>query len=187
MDTLAHGLWSFLLFHKQRWKYWALFFGLLPDLSSWTIYLFYNIITGSFARGPPDPFNVPDWVWTLYGLSHSIFIFMIVFVALWLIFKKIQWIIIPWIIHILMDVPTHSREFLPTPFLWPISTWYFPGFSWGNGWFLIPNYSLLIIGYLYFFVYMPLKGGRSAKKEATKTRNKPKKTVKKNIKKRKKK
>jgi hypothetical protein len=193
MDFFAHGFWSFLLFHRQRWKYWAIFFGMLPDISSWFIFSIYNMITNSvqWGAGHPDFSGVPNWTWTLYGLSHSVIVFMVVFALLYLIFRKIKWVIFPWLVHILLDIPTHSREFLPTPFLWPISTWHFPGFSWGQRWFMILNYSLLALGYTYFFIYIPwqekkivsamttLKKPKARKRKTQRKRTSPRKKVKK--------
>ena len=34
--------------------------------------------------------------------------------------------------------------FLPTPFLWPISDWKFPGISWAEPWFMVVNYTLML-------------------------------------------
>ena len=162
MDYFAHGFWTYLIFHRFRWKWWALFFGVLPDTASWFIFSIYNAFTNSvqWGAGHPDFSGVPNWTWTLYGISHSIIVFSIVFIIVWLFTKNIQWVLIPWLLHILIDIPTHSREFLPTPFLWPLSEWRFPGFSWGVQWFMILNYSALILLYIYFFLIKPWREQR---------------------------
>ena len=59
--------------------------------------------------------------------------------------KRLAIFVLPWLIHILIDIPTHSREFLPTPFLWPVSEWKFPGISWGNRYFMMFNYAAIIV------------------------------------------
>lgn len=56
-----------------------------------------------------------------------------------------------WLLHILMDIPSHSYDFYPTPFLWPISDFKINGFHWGTPWFMITNYSLIIISYLILY------------------------------------
>ncbi len=36
----------------------------------------------------------------------------------------------------------------PTLFLWPLSDWYYDGNSWGTLWFMIANYSCLLIVFI---------------------------------------
>jgi len=156
VDVLSHALWSFIAFRKKAEK-WdikrAVFFGILPDLFSWTIYLFYLLINGFKVIGKPPLENVPEWVFTLYGITHSLIIFGFVVLILFIIKRKVPVYIFAWALHILIDIPTHSREILPTPFLWPISGWQFPGVSWGTPWLFALNWGLLI-GIL---VYIALK------------------------------
>lgn len=57
-----------------------------------------------------------------------------------------------WFLHILMDIPTHTYRFYPTPFLWPVSDVKLNGFSWATPWFMIVNYSIIILIYLYFYL-----------------------------------
>lgn len=103
----------------------------------------------------------------LYNFSHSIFVFTIVFCTVWFVRNKIarrrsgtegaaasasgsdgpKWEMGGWLLHIIMDIPTHSYAFFPTPVLWPLFGWKFNGFSWATPWFLILNYSLLILVY----------------------------------------
>jgi len=144
MDYFAHGFWSYIFFHYLKRPYLAVLFGLLPDTLSWGIYLFYNLFNGGLKFNQPDLHVIPDWVFTLYGISHSLFLAGIIILIIYLIMRKVPPYIYAWPIAILMDIPTHSREFLPTPFLWPLSNWYFPGFSWGNYTFMIIDYVLII-------------------------------------------
>lgn len=148
MDTLAHLLWTFIIFHNTEYLFLALFFGIMPDLFSWTVYLIYAIFKPNFREKLKNPEHLdyaPKWVFTLYGLTHSIFVFVIVFFVLLIYTQEIPIYLLPWIVHILMDIPTHSRDFLPTPFLWPLSSYRFPGFSWGVKWFMILNYALIAV------------------------------------------
>ena len=145
MDIFAHFLWIYILFYKYKYLNWALLFAILPDLLSWGIYSVYALASKTQHFGKPHLAQIPRWVHTLYGITHSIFIFILVFVAVWISIKELPIFLLPWIIHILIDIPTHSRNFLPTPFLWPFSSWQFPGISWGSRWFMIANYTLIII------------------------------------------
>lgn len=150
MDYFAHGAWSYLAFYKRKKVWWAVFFGVLPDTISWVPFFIYRLVTQSFGFSKPELVMVPDWVHLLYGFSHSIIICAAVFLIVYLVKGKVPYFMWSWpLLHILIDVPTHTREFLPTPFLWPISEWRFPGISWGTPWFMALNYTLLIS----FFVY----------------------------------
>ncbi len=108
---------------------------------------------------------------TLYAIGHSFVIFFAVFIIITsLIFLKhkisqgavksiilksiIPWELGGWLVHILIDIPTHSTQFYSTPFLWPISDIRINGLSWGTPWFLALNYLVIIIVY---FAYLRKK------------------------------
>lgn len=155
MDYLAHGLWSFIAFHKTKRPKYAVYFGLLPDTFSWVIYFFYNVLVGTVGR--PDLLNIPHWAMTLYGLTHSLIIFFIVIAFVYLISRSVPIYVWAWLLHILIDIPTHSRTFLPTPFLWPVSLYAFPGISWGTPWFMVLNYVLLAAALTVIFLRKKFK------------------------------
>ena len=121
------------------------FVWLLPDTLSWAVYFVYNLFNGTHFGVS----SIPTWVFTLYGISHSLIFAGVVILLIYFLLRKVPVYIFAWPIAILMDIPTHSREFLPTPFLWPVSDWYFPGFSWGSRWFMIANWSLIILILIY--------------------------------------
>lgn len=179
MDVFSHGLWAGAaakVLNKKQKKYgkwfkkplsfWrTAFWGIFPDLFAFTIpfiWILGGLIFGGFHLSDfrhPDVGEPPvqDSIWVfrlasyLYNLSHSLIIFIIVFLAVWLIFKRPVLEMGGWLLHVLMDIPTHSYKFFPTPFLWPVSGFKFDGFSWGNIWFLIVDYSALIIVYYLLF------------------------------------
>ena len=138
------------------------FFGVFPDLFAFTIPILWTIIdlvTGkiTFADFPRpetiEPVNqniLPIFRTThlLYDISHSLIIFFLVVVVLFIIFRKVILELSGWLLHILIDIPTHSYRFYPTPFLWPISGIKFNGLSWATPWFIIINYSAIIFVYL---------------------------------------
>ncbi len=43
---------------------------------------------------------------------------------------------------------THSLAYVPTPYLWPLTTPYVRGISWATGWFMAVNYSALLLAYI---------------------------------------
>src|SRR3989338_7299192 len=150
MDTLAHGLWSFAVFHKRKYAWLAVLFGVLPDIMSFGILLVLNLVNGNLRRGPPPLSSIPDWLQAAYNMTHSFIIFFAVFLLVYFITKKWFWPLMAWPLHILIDIPTHSFRFFPTPFLWPLSDYKFDGISWATGWFMLLNYAALMI----FFIIM---------------------------------
>jgi len=109
---------------------------------------------------------------TLYHISHSFVVFLLLFFLGWMVrwYGLLQngkanlvsplstgkgahtctppWEMFGWCIHILMDIPTHTGLLYPTLFLWPLSDWYVDGNSWGTKWFMVINYSVLLIVFL---------------------------------------
>lgn len=152
MDYLAHGLWSYIIFNKVKKIWYAVFFGLLPDNLSWAVYLFYNLFAKGFNFNAPAVDNIPYWVFILYNISHSLIIASFFIIIFSFIFKKIVVYMLAWPLAILMDIISHTRDFLPTPFLWPLSEWKFNGVSWANPTFMVVNYILIIscLTYLFF-------------------------------------
>lgn len=145
MDIFSHGLWAgaaaYGLNRKVKtpvsvWKFGA--WGVFPDLLSFSVAFIWMRVTGTrFDAYNAEPFGgdgqfIYQLTNTLYNLSHSLVIFLIVFGLIWLLFKRPVWELGGWLVHILIDVPTHSYAFFPTPILWPISEWKFNGFSWGS-------------------------------------------------------
>lgn len=143
MDFFAHGLWSYIIFHRIKHSFNAVLFGVMPDAFSWGIYFFFNLITGSFLAGPPVMENIPQWVFMLYNITHSLFTCALMLITAYCVTRKFPMYVLAWPIALVIDIVTHTKEFLPTPFLWPVSSYAFPGISWGDGWFLWANYTLI--------------------------------------------
>jgi len=148
MDTFAHAFWSYIIFHNSELVLLAVLFGVLPDLLSWTLFMFFPKNKG-FTWKDPNFDLIPKWVFTMYGITHSLFVIGFVFLVVFIIFKQIPIYFFAWPIHVLMDIPTHRKDFLPTPFLWPFLDYKFPGISWGTKKFMIANYSLIIASFIY--------------------------------------
>jgi hypothetical protein len=139
MDFISHFLWTYVFFEGSNFLTGALFFSVAPDLLSWGIWSFYVLF---HAKSRISLF--PRWIFTLYGITHSVFVFSFVFLITLLLTNHFPFYLMGWLLHLLFDIPLHSRKLLPTPFLWPISDWKFPGISWGNKYFIVANYALLI-------------------------------------------
>jgi len=172
MDIFSHGLWAGALFKflnfkrktKEKFSFWlAVFWGMFPDLLAFTI-PFTLIILGLVFGGlsisqfrhpesmePMSPlldsaFNLTG---SLYSISHSLIVFVIIFAIAFAVFRKKAFILGAWLLHLVMDIPTHSYQFYPTPIFWPLSGWKFNGFSWGNLYFMIADCILLAAVYFY--------------------------------------
>lgn len=175
MDVFAHGLWAGVAAKmanknsaiagkiKKPLKVWqTVLWGVFPDIFAFAIpfvWMFWNIIIGemNFSDFPRpetvepavrDTLPVFQLASILYNISHSLIVFVLIFALIRIIFRRTPWEMSGWFLHILIDIPTHSYRFYPTPFLWPFSEWKFDGFSWGTPWFMILNYSAIILVYL---------------------------------------
>ncbi len=144
MDFFAHGLWTYAIFHRKKYRWWAVLFGLLPDVLSFGLFLALNLASGTFPRGAPRLSTIPAWVFQSYNWTHSLVIFGIAFALIFIFTKKWLWPLTGWAIHIITDIPTHSASFFPTPFLWPASKFSFNGIGWTAPWFMAANYLALI-------------------------------------------
>ncbi|MGB3072855.1 MAG: hypothetical protein WBB68_01185 [Candidatus Moraniibacteriota bacterium] len=162
MDIFSHGLYGGVAFgRRSRPSYWlAFFFGIAPDLFSFGLFFILTIL--GLAEHPdwrsgqhPDPAGIPGYVHALYNSTHSLVIFVAVFALVWLIRKKPLYEMLGWPLHILVDIPTHSEKFFPTPFLWPISDFHVDGYNWSRPEIFIPNVILLTLLYLWFYVIRP--------------------------------
>ena len=107
MDILAHTLWTTAAARKGNMEiekknrlskinmFWIAFFGIFPDLFAFTIPFiisFYKVASGqqnfeSFAtrHQVADGFNLSH---TLYQYSHSLVLWLLIFLIIWLIFKN---------------------------------------------------------------------------------------------------
>ena len=174
MDILAHTLWAnagarganALAQKKGNKKFkispvWTGFFGVAPDFFAFTFPFFiviYNIIFGPASLSDFGKHHIVnssgfDLAAYLYQFSHSLVIFALVFILVWVIYKRPRYELLGWALHILIDIPSHSAGFYPTPFLFPISDYKFLyGVSWANQIYMIINYSalLLVWGSIFF-------------------------------------
>ncbi len=129
----------------------------MPDLIAFGPYFilaFLGLVPrpGFYLSGHLPPFAIPQFVYALYSISHSLIVFAVVFGIVWLILKKPRLTMLAWAFHIVLDIPTHDISFFPTPFLWPFSHFEVNGVSWAHPMVLVPDIILLVALYAYFFV-----------------------------------
>ena len=173
MDVFAHGLWggaAFAAINKKIKKplsmRWAAAFSVFPDVFAFApmfIWMFWSFASGSlsFADMPhPDDLEpaqqdtlfIFQFTAQLYQLTHSIIVFFAVFAIAHFVLKRPVWEMGAWLLHIFIDIPTHSYQFYPTPFLWPLSGVMVDGISWGVPWFMVLNYTSLVAVYVVLFL-----------------------------------
>lgn len=130
---------------KSKKKFWLSFaFGIFPDFAAFAIPFIVNIIyiiigKVEFKVPPSHHIDFP-WIHYIYSFTHSIIIWSTVFLLLWLIFRKPILACFARLIHIILDIFTHSLAFFATPFLWPISDWKFDGIPRSNPWIFFGNW-----------------------------------------------
>lgn len=175
MDILAHSLWAGAgakklndgLEKKSKNKIsilWSAIWSIFPDIFAFgvpSLISIYTIIIGKVPllslthHGPSltKEDQVFDLASYLYQYSHSLIIFFLVFLVVWLLLKRPWLPLLGWGFHILLDIPSHSLLFFPTPFLFPISDYHFPyGVHWSNPIFMIINYLLLLVVFVFFVI-----------------------------------
>ena len=149
MDIFSHGLWGGAALGRKSRNLYLMAFGLsvLPDLLAEGIMfsLAFLKLEGmpSLGNGHPDIVEFPVYARNFYNMTHSLVIFFILFGVIWAAGKKPFYPLIAWAIHVLVDIPTHSLDLFPTPFLWPVSDYRFDGIGWNNAIVMIPNIVLL--------------------------------------------
>jgi len=170
MDFVAHLLWSGIIF--QNYQGWlSVFFGGVPDLIPFGA----NLIASPFRRKKGSSaqfsknmknsdsqarkaslieyYNLEEnkWVYRVYNYTHSLVVWGLMF-ALFCVIGHFQgffpYFMFAWLLHILIDIPTHEKVFFAPQFLTPLSEFNIDGYSWANKYFQFINYALIIIGIL---------------------------------------
>lgn len=158
MDILSHGLYGGVAFGRKSKKnyFLAFLFGILPDIVAFGPFFisaflgFAPFPTGSIE--PPSTNVIPAYVRSVYNVSHSLVVYTIFFSVLWFLGKiDFAKLTLGWPLHILLDMPLHTKDFFPTPFLWPISNVGIDGVPWSVPYIFIPN--VILIVFIYSFWY----------------------------------
>lgn len=167
MDVLSHWLWGQGLARgRVSWKI-AGPMGILPDLVAFIPASIASSMDG-MERVKVDESTVTADVhplaWEIYQISHSAVYATLacLLTYLWIKNKGLPrflekhvsadnagnmalMIWLPWFAHIITDIPTHTINFFPTPFLNPISDWMFDGVRWSVPWVWFTNVGLIAI------------------------------------------
>ena len=140
MDTLFHGLLTYLIFRKKKYKFKAGFWGMVPDFFP-VVSLIYFIYLGFLNNF--EFFNIFLYreALPIYLFLHSLTLYLIISLGL-LVFKKKEF----WLplagggLHILVDILTHSEGTVKTFYLFYLLL----GFSIYHTYLLQNNNSFLL-------------------------------------------
>jgi hypothetical protein len=152
MDTFSHALWGKGLFGYRGKSWYALFFGAMPDLSSFGLLIIVRLFLGDYGDiggGPPPLDSIPWWVYVNYDLSLS---FISAFICIWIVKKynkDLAFAMWAWPFHILLDFPFHSKAYFPTKLFWPLTNFSFDGIPWSRPEIWLPNLAGIIILFIY--------------------------------------
>ncbi len=166
MDIASHGFWGALAFGRRaRKSFWLSFiFGALPDFIPFAPVVIEALIGNQrIFIGHGAITVLPNYVHGAYNVTHSLVVFIAAFVLVWLVRKKPFFEMSAWGLHILFDIPFHTKEFFPTPFLWPLSDFSVDGIPWSSPGVFIPNIILLILLYVRFWYITDYKPRHSLK------------------------
>lgn len=161
MDFIAHFLWSMVLFWGTQVGL-AMFFGVMPDLLPFGS----NMIIGRF-RNKGRTYKYPEelfeyyrlpqnqWVYKFYNWTHSLVIWGLVFIAAYFIELRngsFPYYMFAWLLHVVMDIPTHTKAFFAPQFLTPLSKFCVDGKSWAHPVIMTINYVSLTLFFVLRFV-----------------------------------
>lgn len=113
-----------------------------PLASTW------DYISAVPGAEPAVPASVQWLSHHLHCITHSAVIAAVVAIIVWRVRGALWARLIGWWLHIVLDVPTHSNDYYPVPFLYPLTYWAIDGIAWTNPWLLGANYAALAIAWL---------------------------------------
>ena len=164
MDVVSHALWGRVLTRKRVNPYLAMMIGVMPDLIAFIPQSISNMVSGAGSKRVTVDSVTSDMplAWDIYQWSHSLFVAAITFALLWWFFNSNSeislgttrsssarndalFLVLPWIWHILLDIPGHTIQFFPTPFLHPFSDFMIDGVRWSTPWFFFPQIILVFV------------------------------------------
>lgn len=130
MDPISHTLLTLLVVGRRRDDLLA---GLAPDLPWYALYPAW-VLRGpqrrAAARSGAWPMP-PRWLQQAHYASHSLILLAVLWAAARGTGRSTRWTR-AWLLHLLLDVPTHARQRLAPRLLWPLSHWAYDGLSWAD-------------------------------------------------------
>jgi hypothetical protein len=132
MDPITHLLVTRVFVGRKRTTLLA---GIVPDAPFYLTYPWWLLGRGELRQAirsntwPPPP----QWMLTAHHAAHSLPLLLVMATLTRLVTGR--WpsaLTRAWLLHILIDIPTHSRKLWAPQFLWPLSTLSVDGVSWAK-------------------------------------------------------
>ncbi len=132
MDLLSHGVITYLVVGKRPADVVA---GLIPDLAYYLTYPGYVLTSGKLGDGieKNEWVEPPRWMHTLHFAFHSFPVLVAIGLFARIVTGRVpKKLLLAWALHILVDIPTHSRKNWAPQFMWPFSSYSVDGFSYAE-------------------------------------------------------
>jgi hypothetical protein len=165
MDVLAHSLWAIAVLPGEKIAA-KIIFGVIPDLAVFGPNLLIMLLKHKKLPKFEDRQQMMDWfdkkdnrwVKDLYRWTHSLIIWAVMIVAAFIYCRNTgispPWFLLGAPLHIILDIPTHTKNSFPVQFLTPISKLQINGIHWTKKWVLLLNYLLIILILLFRYVIL---------------------------------
>ena len=173
MDVISHWFWGVLATRKHvNWKI-AGTMAVLPDLLAFLPSFMYSLAYGIDRPSVDDTTVTSDFpaiTWEVYQYTHSAVVVTCAVLMTWWFFSRFQFarlksnfaehhrskplmmaflLWVPWYLNILLDIPSHTLQFFPTPIFYPISDFGVDGTRWSTPIVLFTNVGALVLLWLY--------------------------------------
>ncbi len=157
MEIVAHGLWTAAgaitasrATPVRIRTTWAVWWGVFPDVLAFGPSMIAGVALLLFRGREAISAGAPHvhLGLSLYPAAHSLVVFALAFAAVTLVARRVMWEMLGWLLHILIDIPTHSYSYYATRFLWPVSDVGVNGIAWWTPWFWGTTYAALALVYL---------------------------------------
>lgn len=159
MEIIAHGLWAAAgaIAVKRTTKVrlrpaWLVWWAVFPDVLAFgpmvAAGLWFRLTRGGeaqMAHGHSFPIL---HALQLYPAAHSLIVFALAFGIVSILARRIVFEMFGWLLHIAIDIPTHSLSYYATRFLWPVSDFRIDGIAWWTPWFWAATYAALAATYI---------------------------------------
>jgi hypothetical protein len=159
MEIVAHGLWAAAAAITAKRSTgarvrvgWAVWWSAFPDVLAFGPGAAAGLwlrLSGGPGSGGADGHLLPHVHvgLPLYQAGHSLIVFLLVFGITSVLARRIVFEMMGWLLHILIDIPTHSLRYYATRFLWPLSDYRIDGIAWWTPWFWAATYAALALVY----------------------------------------
>ncbi len=163
MEIVAHALWAAAatIGTKKRFPVrcslaWTVWWTAFPDVLAFGPAFVLGVwlrLAGSLPAAESHGGHLPHahLGLPLYPFGHSLLAFLLVFAIVSILARRIVWELFGWLLHILIDIPTHSFSYYATRFLWPVSDFRVDGIAWWTRWFWVCTYAALAL--VYFWIW----------------------------------